>query len=106
MKKKLKKNIELWQLHTFNILLPFLIEQYADDGGDCGNNTADGSNNSPNVRHASTSGSCLQTSFVDDDTTTAGYLVAIWHLLKQALFHKKGVHFFLVGWRNPAADFV
>lgn len=104
MKEKDKINLRKWQLHTFAITFNELLKQerqYARYG--C-HNTADGTNQYKNTRNTLAAKPALETTFVHKDTATAGYLKAICQLLKQALFHKKGVHFFLIGYRAVPPD--
>ena len=104
MKKNKQKKIRKWQLYTFAITFNELLKQQRQKTGHSSNNTADGTNQHKQTREPLTEKPLLETTFVYEDTTTAGYLKAICQLLKQALFHKKGVHFFLIGYRAVPSD--
>lgn len=98
--KKLRK----WQLHTFAITFRQLLEQEGKNTSNGSDNTADGTNQNKQTRPTLTEKPTPETAFVYEDTTTAGYMKAIFQLLKQAFFHKKGVHFFLIGYRAAPSD--
>ncbi|MBP3725951.1 MAG: hypothetical protein J6I60_01870 [Bacteroidaceae bacterium] len=99
MTKKNRTYLKSWQLHTFAITFRQLLEQEGKNTGNSGNNTADDTGQHNDTRTTLTAKPTLETSFVYEDTTTAGYMKAIVRLIKQAFFHKKGVHFFLIGYR-------
>ena len=105
MTKKDKLNLKKWQLHTFAITFNELLKQERQKTGHGSNNTADGTNQDKQTGNARSTEPTLETTFVYEDTTTAGYLKAIFQLLKEALFHKKSVHFFLIGYRKRPSDF-
>lgn len=98
--KKLRK----WQLHTFAITFRQLLEQEGKNTCNGSDNTADGTNQNKQTRPTLAEKPTLETTFVYEDTTTEGYLKAIFQLLKQTFFHKKGVHFFLIGYRATPSD--
>ena len=104
MTKIKQKNLRKWQLHTFAITFNELLKQERQKTGHSGNNTADGTNQNKQTREPLSEKPLLETTFVYEDTTTAGYLKAICQLLKQAFCHKKGVHFFLIGYRAVPSD--
>lgn len=104
MKEKMKKKIREWKLHTFAITFETLLEQERKNAGHGCNGGADCANPKKRTLHPTTAQTPTEATFIYEDTSTAGYLKAIASLFKQALVRKKGVHFFLIGYRRPPAS--
>ena len=103
--KKAKEQLKQWKLHTIYITFKHLLKNEGQYARNRSHDTTDGTYQDKDARDALPTGTPLETTFVYQDTSTAGYLKAIWQLLKQSLIHKKGVHFFLVGYRSNSSGF-
>ena len=103
-KEEYKKQIKKWELHTIYITFMHLLDNERQNTCNGSHDTTDGTNQDKCTGDALPTQTPLEPSFVYQDAATAGYLKAMWQLLKQAFFHKKGVHFFLIGYRSISPD--
>lgn len=97
-----KADVKEWQLHCLTQRLVQIIDssevhQQTNNAGNSGNHTADGGHTHPHTVSVLTPKVTAETAMVYLEPSFKSYAMAIARLFKQALFHKKGEHFILIG---------
>lgn len=104
MTKEEKKCKQQWERHCAEVILRTLLHEESHNTCDSGKEAAHGGDDSNNEVSALPVGKLSETTFMLKDHSLGCYLIAIWQLLKQALFHKDGEHFILVGYQSPVTS--
>ena len=98
MTKKEREELKKWNLAAIMAYLYnyFDLVEECEKACNGGNNTAHSGDNTTGENQAGTTKPTLEAALVYYNPPLMGYLVAVARLLKQALFHKKRVHFIMV----------
>ena len=96
MTKKEREAIKKYDLSLIHMTLTALLEKEGCKTGKSSDNSCNSCNNGTKLCPALPHDLTIESALVNYNPTFMGYLIAILRLLKQAFFHKKGIHFIVV----------